>query len=208
VPPPRTRRDVQAAATRHEILSAARRLFAERGYARTSVRDVAATAGVSPQTVYDSVGSKRALVAGLNDLIDQEARLPELVGRAMAGSDPQALAALPARITHAIVGSCGDIVRTLVAGAAAEPDLARVLEEGQRRHRAGASGVAGKLAGLGALTEDLSVDQAAETLAALTDAQYALLLVDQHGWTLARVEEWMSDISRRLVLGETARPPE
>ena len=58
---------------RDEILRAARRLFAERGYARTSVRDIAQAAGVSAQTVYDSVGSKQALVARLNDLIDAEA---------------------------------------------------------------------------------------------------------------------------------------
>ena len=82
--PPRLR-DRRAQLTREEILLAARRLFAERGYSRTSVRDIAEAAGVSAQTVYDSIGSKQALVAQLNDLIDAEARVGEIVGTA-AGS--------------------------------------------------------------------------------------------------------------------------
>jgi AcrR family transcriptional regulator len=57
-------RERRSQLTREEILLTARRLFAERGYARTSVRDIAREAGVSPQTVYDSIGSKSELVAG------------------------------------------------------------------------------------------------------------------------------------------------
>ncbi len=70
----------QAQRTRDEILGAARRLFAERGYAKTSVRDIAEAAGVSAQTVYDSIGSKQALVARLNDLIDREAGIAAIAG--------------------------------------------------------------------------------------------------------------------------------
>ena len=79
---PVSRRERQARSTRDEILGAARRLFAERGYGRTTIRDVAEAAGVSAQTVYDSIGSKQALVARLNDLIDVEAGIGPI---AMAG---------------------------------------------------------------------------------------------------------------------------
>lgn len=65
---PPTLRERQAQLTRDEILKAARRLFADRGYTRTSIRDIAEAAGVSAQTVYDSIGPKQALVARLNDL--------------------------------------------------------------------------------------------------------------------------------------------
>ena len=57
---------------RGRLMAAAIELFAEHGYARTSVRDIARAAGVSAQTVYDSVGSKQQLVAQLNDLIDAD----------------------------------------------------------------------------------------------------------------------------------------
>lgn len=197
---PRGRRAVQAAATRTEILAAARRLFSERGFARSSVRDIAAEAGVSPQTVYDSVGSKSALVAGLNDLIDAEVELGGLVGPLMSSSDPAVVSGVSARVTRAIVGQCGDIVRIVISGASTEPALAGVLAEGLRRHRSGAAQVAERLAALGALAEGLDVGQAAEGMAALTDAKYAVLLNDDYGWSLDQVETWMADACRRLVL--------
>lgn len=53
-----SRRREGAAATRAEVLAAATRLFVERGWARTSVRDIAKEARVSVETVYATVGSK------------------------------------------------------------------------------------------------------------------------------------------------------
>ena len=64
------RREVAAAETRREILRAARRLFAEHGYACTSLQQIAEESGVAVQTIYSSVGSKAALILALNDLLD------------------------------------------------------------------------------------------------------------------------------------------
>src|SRR4051812_48402975 len=113
----------QAQLTRAEILKAARRLFAERGYPRTSVRDIAKAAGVSAQTVYDSIGSKQAVVARLNDLIDEEAGIRDIAGAAQRSTDPREVASTSARVTRSILEHCGDIVHALVTGAPAEPDL-------------------------------------------------------------------------------------
>ena len=55
-----SRQKIAAAATRREILGAAERLFAEQGYAQTSIVDIAAAAGVSVPTIYASVGQKKA----------------------------------------------------------------------------------------------------------------------------------------------------
>src|SRR3954469_15165947 len=107
---PPTLRQRQAQLTRDEILGSARRLFAERGYSRTSVRDIAEAAGVSAQTVYDSIGSKQALVTSLNDLIDSEARVGEIVDPAAGSGDPAQVAAMSARVTRSIVEHCGDIL--------------------------------------------------------------------------------------------------
>src|SRR5262245_8576530 len=181
-------RERRARLTRDEILRAARRLFAERGYARTSVRDIAQAAGVSAQTVYDSVGSKQALVSSLNDLIDTEADIAA-IGRAAAGSgDPHEIVATPARITRAILENCGDILHALVTGAAAEPELAAVLAEGHRRHVEGNRQVVGLLRELGALDPAVDPDEAAETLAAIADFRFALVLRESYGWSLDRLE--------------------
>src|SRR3954471_17876730 len=106
-------RERQAELTRTEILAAARRLFAERGFTGTSVRDIARAAGVSAQTVYDSVGSKQALVSRLNDLIDSEAGIGTIWGAAAGSRDPREVAATSARVTRSILERCGDIVHAL-----------------------------------------------------------------------------------------------
>ena len=194
---PPSLRERRAQLTRDEILQAARRLFAERGYARTSVRDIAQAAGVSAQTVYDSVGSKQALVAQLNDLIDSEAGIGAIARTIGQTDDPRELVAFPARISRAILEHCGDIIHALVTGAAAEPELAAVLAEGERRHREGAARIAGRLRQLDALSDP---DDAAETLAAVTDVRFALMLRESYGWSLDRLERWMTDTSRSLLL--------
>jgi len=200
-------RERQAQLTRDEILKAARRLFAERGYPRTSVRDIAEAAGVSAQTVYDSIGSKQALVARLNDLIDAEAGIVALASAAARSSDPREVAALPARIARSILEHCGDILQALVTGAAAEPDLQVPLAEGHRRHVRGAGRVVEQLQQLDALSPSVDPDEAKETLAAISDAQFALLLRDSYGWSLDRIESWIAATSRALLL-DPRRPPD
>jgi len=194
-------RERRAQLTRDEILGAARRLFAERGYARTSVRDIAKAAGVSAQTVYDSVGSKQALVSSLNDLIDAEAGIAAIARAAAESADPGEVAATNARITRSILEHCGDIIHALVTGAAAEPELAAVLAEGQRRHVEGSGRVVALLRGLDA-PGHIDPDAAVETLAAITDIRVALVLQEDYGWSLDRVESWMGDASRALLLGQ------
>ncbi|WP_051208489.1 TetR family transcriptional regulator [Propionicicella superfundia] len=54
--------------TRAEILEAARARFFETGYARTSVRSIARTAGVDPALVYHYFQSKRGLFVALLDV--------------------------------------------------------------------------------------------------------------------------------------------
>ena len=193
-------RERRAQLTHDEILQAARRLFAERGYARTSVRDIAQAAGVSAQTVYDSVGSKQTLVARLNDLIDAEAGIGALARAAGESEDPRVLAGLPARITRSIFEHCGDILHALLSGAAAEPELAAVVAEGQRRHTEGARGVVGRLGQLGALDPSVDPEAAAETLAAVSDSRFALVLLESYGWSLDRYESWVAGTARALLL--------
>jgi len=197
---PSTLRARQAQLTRDEILGAARRLFAQNGYSRTSVRDIAEAAGVSAQTVYDSIGSKQAIVARLNDLIDAEADVATIVGTGVGSDDPGEILAVQARVVRSILEHCGDILRALVSGAAAEPDLALVMAEGNRRHVEGARRIVARLADLDALDPTVSVDAAAATLSATSDVSFALLLTDSYGWSIDAIEDWIVATNRKLLL--------
>src|SRR5579884_477900 len=119
--PPRSRRAVQAEQTRQEILLAARRRFARDGYAATGLKDIAADAGVSVQTLYDSVGSKSDLLRNLNDLIDAEADVASITRELSATTDPRRLAAGPAKVTARLLATSGDILRACLTAGLAEP---------------------------------------------------------------------------------------
>jgi AcrR family transcriptional regulator len=191
---------MQAEQTRHDILYAARRRFAEQGYAATSLKDIAHDAHVSVQTVYDSVGSKADLVRQLNDLIDGEAQIFEIAMAVPTETDPLVLARVPARITRRLIERCGDILRACLGGMHAEPGLRPVFEEGSRRHRQGAGFVAARLASLGALRDGVTVADAARTVAVLSEFRLAFVLLDDEGLTLDQLEDWITDTIARAVL--------
>ena len=197
---PPTLRARQAQLTRDEILGAARRLFAEQGYSRTSVRDIAEAAGVSAQTVYDSIGSKQAIVARLNDLIDAEADIGTIVGAGMSSSDPDEILAVQAKVVRSILERCGDILRALVSGAEAEPDLALVMAEGNRRHVEGARRIVAALVGLEALDPAITADSAVATLSATSDVRFAMMLAESYGWSPDEIEDWIVATNRKLLL--------
>jgi AcrR family transcriptional regulator len=199
-PPLRGRRALQAEQTRRDILAAARRLFVAQGYAATTLKDVAREAGVSVQTIYDSVGGKHDLVLRLNDLIDEEADVTQIAVPLAGETDPAAVARIPARITARLIERCGDILRVVLAGSLADPGLAVLLREGQRRHRAGADAVAARLAALGALRPDTTPAAAAATIAALADFRLALILTDEFGLNRDGLEDWIAGTTTRSVL--------
>lgn len=192
------RRALQAEQTRLEILGAARRLFAAEGYAATTLRAIASEAGVSVQTVFNSVGSKAELVLSLNSVIDHEAGVGELAAGIATTADPLAVAAVPAQISCRIIDRCGDLVRLSLDAARSEKDLVEVGAEGGRRHRAGAARVASRLVELDALAVDEAT--AATTIAALSDIRLALALLDDYGLDLAAVETWMATTTARAVV--------
>jgi AcrR family transcriptional regulator len=83
--------------TREAIISAARALFLERGYRRTTVRTVAAGAGVDPALIAYHFGSKRGLFAEVMQFQCANALAVDDV----LGGDP---ATLPHRLIDAVTG--------------------------------------------------------------------------------------------------------
>lgn len=72
-----SRSERMAAQTRADILDAARMLFGRDGYSATSINDIAREAGVSVQTIYARLGSKRGMLVALVDRIDDEVGMAE-----------------------------------------------------------------------------------------------------------------------------------
>ncbi|AXB43729.1 TetR/AcrR family transcriptional regulator [Amycolatopsis albispora] len=190
-------RDRREALTLRTILTAARGLFAERGYARTPIRLIAQQAGVAPQTIYAHFGSKAGVLGGLVDLLDDEAGLPDLVASVEDLPDPADLLGVLARASRQVRERCGDIVAILSSGAAVDPDIAATQAEGARRNRMGVEMVIERIRSAGHHVEP----RAADIAVALMSAGVHDSLVGEAGWSLDDYEEWLRKTLVSAILG-------
>ena len=126
-------RDEQAAATRRRIRAAADALFLERGYAGTSMSDVAAAAGVSRPTVFNAFGSKAALLKEVADVrlagddAPQDVLSRPLGRRMLATEDPEELLRLHAQLGGELMERIAPLLGVITAAAATDEDAATLL---------------------------------------------------------------------------------
>lgn len=85
----KTLRDRQAEETRQLLVSVARRLFAERGYAATSIEDIIREAGVARGALYHHFPSKASLFRAVYDAVQAD-MASAVVATALAETDPWA----------------------------------------------------------------------------------------------------------------------
>jgi AcrR family transcriptional regulator len=194
------RREVAAAETRREILRVARRLFAEGGYANTSVQQIAGESGVAVQTIYSSVGSKAALLLALNDLIDEEAGIGPLAAELGTEKDPARLIGKAVHITRQLNERCGDLIWVLLSAEPAEPDVAVAVADGMRRHEQGAAFLGRQLDSLGALSVEMTPERAATAFSMMTSPASWRQLTQGSGWTFDDGEAWLTDSIAKLLL--------
>jgi AcrR family transcriptional regulator len=109
------------------VLDAARRQFSALGYDRTTLRSVAAEAGVDQRLVAYFFGSKQALLVAASRLpFDPLAAIPEVLG-----GDPGGVGERLARLVVGLLEDpeAGGRLIGLVRAAAAEPAAARMVRD-------------------------------------------------------------------------------
>lgn len=188
------------------MLETARRLFAERGYAETTVEAIAKGAGVSVPTVYAAFQSKRGVLSALMArLVSGEKGGPPLSRtegprRVMAETDPRRL------LTLFVTDLCGvqeRVVPTyevLKSAARTEPDVAELLAGMQSKRHANLAVVPARLAELGALRPGLSVEDAARTLWAIASPEVRGMLLTFAGWSAERYRDWLEATLAAVLL--------
>jgi AcrR family transcriptional regulator len=68
----RTRHDLNSEATRSAVITAARRLFAKKGYAEASLNEIVAAAAVTTGVVYHHFGDKKGLFRAVVETLEAE----------------------------------------------------------------------------------------------------------------------------------------
>ncbi|GAA3573596.1 hypothetical protein GCM10022419_063220 [Nonomuraea rosea] len=194
------RRTTQALETRAEIARAARRLFTERGWAATTVRDVAREAGVSVPTVYSVYGNKAGLTRALADAADLSADLAQQLAELEAAeADPRRQLAAMAGFDRRLYERAGDVIMLLREAGRTEPELATVYRDGRARADGTRTTVFSSWAP-GVLRAGLDVPAAADVYAGLCSIDVYTTLTAERGWPPDRVERWWREALARELL--------
>src|SRR5215813_11604790 len=73
------------AARRSQILDAATKVFGEKGFHRTTIKDIAKEAGIADGTIYNYFENKTALLLGILDRINETPQRDEHLAQAKQG---------------------------------------------------------------------------------------------------------------------------
>jgi len=184
--------------TRNQIVEAARRLFATRGYAATTLPAIAREAGVSAPTVTAVFGTKAALLEALINLgVRGDAAPAPLVERPwwremLEEADPRRQLRLHAANVRRIQEGSDDIAEIVRGAATADPEIAAVLKQRHRQRFEDTQLVAQSLGRKRALAPGVTVAKAGDLVWALSGAEVYRMLVVERGWSPDEYEEWLA----------------
>lgn len=122
-PQRRTRRLRHGPVTREQILDASLRLFSEKGFARTSVRDIAQATGITDAAIYYHFASKRDLFEALIEERGFTAALESLEKAEINLGPREAIPALAERAL-AFIYANRDLMKVLMVEAMADDPVA------------------------------------------------------------------------------------
>jgi AcrR family transcriptional regulator len=196
-------REDQARRTRVAVLDAAASCFVERGYVATTMKDIAAAAGVSHQTVFSQGGKAALLLAVVDRAIVGDDEEQPLIERAsirelIAERDKTAKLDLVKAATAHYWASAQAPLRVFREAAAADPEIAAAWVEHETRRYADARILVGSFEHL--LRSDLSVDRATEIYWAFASLETVHNFCSGRGWTMEQYADWLTDAVDRLLL--------
>jgi AcrR family transcriptional regulator len=199
-------REEQARRTRQAILDAGRALFAEQGYAATTIAQVAKAAGVAVDTVYASVGAKPVLfrllmetaISGTDQAVPAAQR--EYVRQVRAASTAREKIRIYAIAVTAANARLAPLHVVLRDAAAQDGELGRIRDEISARRAANMRLFAADLAATGELRPGLDPGEVADVVWSMNSAEYFTLLVRERGWAPDRFAAWLADAWSLLFL--------
>lgn len=185
-------------ATRLRITKAATSLFRDRGYTRTTMADIAHSAGVAVQTVYFVFHTKTEVLNsayGLAVMGEDEPAVPqEQAWYRQAVTEPDATTAV-----LLVVAGLGEILRRVApldrairTAAAGDTDAASFLAQNEAWRAEGYREMVSFLRTKRALRAGLTEDRATDVMLFLASAGAYRALVTERDWTHAEWTAWTS----------------
>lgn len=178
---------------------AARDLFLDRGYAGTTVAAVAKAAGVSPDTIYVSLGGKQDLLEGVLSLARYDPEDPAQRDQEQRRDEIDAIADPHQRLRRLVELSCETLTRigpvhAVLRGAADGHPFAAELYARMLRIRLQIQTRNLEIYLGRSLRPGLTLKQAAERYGALLSPELHHLLTVEHRWSTRRYASWVTDL--------------
>jgi AcrR family transcriptional regulator len=183
---------------RRAVVTAARTLFLERGYAASTVEAISTLADVPQATVYRLFASKAGILKALLDASiagdDQPIAVQERadVASLFAESDPMKLLDGFAGVTTAINQRTNDLYRVIVSAADSDPAAAELLAVVDQQRARGQREIARALSRGGSLRTGLQQRDAVDVIHALMSPDVYRHLVVERGWQAEKYRRWLA----------------
>ena len=197
----------RADATRLAIAAAAGRLFAERGYAATSIEEIASAAGVGRATVFTSVGGKPELLReayrlAVRGAADANTPLGEQPRSRRISAEPDAhkLLAGYAGVMVEVGRRLAPLYEAVRAAAHANSEAREFWHLITEQRRTAATGIVRRLAERDALLRGLDRQIASDILWVFNDPGLYHLFVTQRRWTQRRFRSWLTNSMQAQLL--------
>jgi AcrR family transcriptional regulator len=201
-------RTERAERTRKRVIDAANRLFVQQGYATTTMRAIAAEAGVSVPTVELLFGTKAQLLHVVIDVAvaGDDEPIPVL-SRAWAAEAKSAggladfLSAVAQVLSEAQARSAGVLLAAYEA-AASDPDIQLLIMDRESQRERTTSWIVDGVIERAGLRPGLDKAGAVDTVWLLMDPVIFDRLTRHRGWSLDRYASWFADSAARLLVDE------
>ena len=200
------RREDQARQTRARIIAVAARRFLAHGYSGTTMRAVAADAGVALPTVELAFGTKARLLKAVIDVAtagdgEHVAMLDRpWAARAESVADPAEFIAAFAQQLTASAGRAAGLATAALEGARADGDIAAVAAQLMSQRQVMAAWLVDGILLRSALRDGASRGGAIDTVWTLMDPVVFCRLTEDRRWTSGQFERWFTDTIAHLLL--------
>lgn len=206
------RRAEGAAQTRAGIIDAARILLHEKGYAGTTVTEIAGLAGVSVDTLYASIGRKPQLVLAVVDDILGEGAGPipaqqrEYVARVQQASGLREKLRTYADAMGRLQPEIAPLLRALAFAGEEDAACAAAFRHIDERRAANMRGLAAELRDTGELRADLDDVGVADLIWSTNSWEYFELL-RRRGFAPRRYARHLADLWHRALAADPVGKP-
>jgi AcrR family transcriptional regulator len=185
------RRAQKAEDTRRVIVETARALFATRGYAHVTVAEIAAQAGVAPQTVYASTGGKSDIMERLLNEGVEASQAETTIAAVRSQHHVAGVLRLTARGVRQANEAQSELLDILEGALAVHEDAAKLWDTGTVRYKAALATVVEHMASLDDYPPDRTRAEAADTLWFYFGIPAWRTLVKDLGWSWDAAEAWL-----------------